>query len=205
MLQIKPRNAFKYGYGDEQQSSSNNPLKYGYPYGQQSSHYSLRNQQNPSSVLCVRIGDVDHTFHALNQNWDIMSPQNWDIMSSQTSIPTTSPMLEEILQSMQKGEMPLFNRLISKFGLQQLQSVQNHTFSAIFNEREALIPTSVGIPVKIVNSVPMLMNVEASTQLQNRQSQEAKMQIDARIMAGISHVQRIVRPTVLFDHNFIYI
>nr|CAD2167522.1 unnamed protein product [Meloidogyne enterolobii] len=191
MLQIKPRNAFKYGYGDEQQSSSNNPLKYGYPYGQQSPHYFLRNQQNPSSVLCVRIGDVDHTFHALNQNWDIMSPQNWAIMSSQTSIPTTSPMLEEILQSIQRGEMPKFNRLISKFGLQQLQSVQNHTYSAIFNEREALIPTSVGLPIKIVNSVPMLMNVEASTQLQNRQSQEAKIQIDARIMAGVSHVQRI--------------
>ncbi|CAK5108778.1 unnamed protein product [Meloidogyne enterolobii] len=195
MLQIKTRNPFKYGYGDEQQPSSQNPLKYGYPTGQQSSHYFLRSQQNPSSVLCVRIGDVDHSFHALNQNWDIMSKKsgilNWAIMSSQTSIPTTSPMLEEILQSIQRGEMPKFNRLISKFGLQQLQSVQNHTYSAIFNEREALIPTSVGLPIKIVNSVPMLMNVEASTQLQDKQNQQAKIQIDARIMAGVSHVQRI--------------
>ncbi|CAK5111880.1 unnamed protein product [Meloidogyne enterolobii] len=211
MLQIKSRNPFKYGYGDEQQSSSQNPLKYGYPtgqqqsssqnplkygypYGQQSTNYFLRNQQNPSSVLCVRIGDVDHSFHALNQNWDMSKKsgiQNWAIMSSQTSIPTTSPMLEEILQSIQRGEMPKFNRLISLFDLQQLQSFQNHTYSAIFNEREALIPTSVGIPVKIVNSVPMIMNVEASTHLQNRQNQEAKVQIDARIMAGVSHVQRI--------------
>ncbi|CAK5111849.1 unnamed protein product [Meloidogyne enterolobii] len=194
MLQIKTRNPFKYGYGDEQQPSSQNPLKYGYPTGQQSSHYFLRSQQNPSSVLCVRIGDVDHSFHALDQNWDMSKKiglQNWAIMSSQTSIPTTSPMLEEILQSIQRGEMPKFNRLISKFGLQQLQSVQNHTYSAIFNEREALIPTSVGLPIKIVNSVPMLMNVEASTQLQDKQNQQAKIQIDARIMAGVSHVQRI--------------
>uniref|UniRef100_A0A1I8BPT6 Vitellogenin domain-containing protein n=1 Tax=Meloidogyne hapla TaxID=6305 RepID=A0A1I8BPT6_MELHA len=154
---------------------------------EQSSHrqYSLRNQQDPSSILCVRMGDVDHACYGLNQNWDVMS-------SNTKNYPTAPPMLEEILQSIRRGEMPKFNSMTSKFGLQQLQSFQNHTFSAIYNEREAIIPTSIGLPVRVVNSVPMLMSVEGSTKMQNREkNEETKVQIDARIMAGISHVQRI--------------
>jgi hypothetical protein len=132
------------------------------------------------NVFCMRIGDVDHSCYEIN---------NYDVSQTNQHMPQAPPMFTELIQSMQTGRKPSLARMFSE--LEQLQKVHQYTFASQ-KEREAVVPTSVGLPLGIVNSVPMILNVNVNLQKSTESTRTTKVQINGRIMGGMTHIQKMV-------------
>uniref|UniRef100_A0A1I8B932 DUF1943 domain-containing protein n=1 Tax=Meloidogyne hapla TaxID=6305 RepID=A0A1I8B932_MELHA len=143
------------------------------------------NNNNNINVLCTRIGDVDHSCYEIQNSYLNQTTQQ----QQQTSMPTMPPMFTELIQSIQNRRKPSLAKMFSE--LEQLQKVHQYTIASILNEKEAVIPTSVGLPLGIVNSVPMILNVEGNVNLQKNTQMGTKVQINGRIMGGMAHIQKM--------------
>uniref|UniRef100_A0A183C2D0 Vitellogenin n=1 Tax=Globodera pallida TaxID=36090 RepID=A0A183C2D0_GLOPA len=127
-------------------------------------------QQNikPFVMLCLRSNNVDKAFLALDEN----------IMEEQT---------RKMLNGQEKANWALL------FGQgQQLNTaiLQN------LNEKEAKIPTSAGVPLRILNSMPILANIEGQLKIKTESARLTsplgfQLDINAKASARMAQIQKM--------------
>uniref|UniRef100_A0A914HBT3 Vitellogenin n=1 Tax=Globodera rostochiensis TaxID=31243 RepID=A0A914HBT3_GLORO len=127
-------------------------------------------QQNiqPFVMLCLRSNNVDKAFLALDEH----------IMEEQT---------RKMLNGQEKANWALL------FGQgQQLNTaiLQN------LNEKEAKIPTSAGVPLRILNSMPVLANIEGQLKIKTESARLTsplglQLDINAKASARMAQIQKM--------------
>jgi len=168
---------------------------------QQQQQYSYNNNIN---VFCTRIGDVDHSCYEI-QNSYLNQTQQQQQQSQSSSMPTLPPMFTELIQSIQNRRKPSLAKMFSELEQLQQQKVHQYTIASILNDKEAVIPTCVGLPLGIVNSVPTILNVEGNVNLQKNTEMGVKVQINGRIMGGMAHIQKMVlKINIFFKRKYFY-
>nr|CAD2180193.1 unnamed protein product [Meloidogyne enterolobii] len=154
----------------------------------QQQQYSYNNNIN---VFCTRIGDVDHSCYEIQNSYLNQTQQQQQQQSQSSSMPTLPPMFTELIQSIQNRRKPSLAKMFSELEQLQQQKVHQYTIASILNDKEAVIPTCVGLPLGIVNSVPTILNVEGNVNLQKNTEMGVKVQINGRIMGGMAHIQKM--------------
>jgi hypothetical protein len=169
-LGIKSRRAYGYGgYGGYSRSALNDQ--------QQQQNQQQEYLVNNINVLCMRIGDVDHSCYEMN---------NYGLNQTNQHMPQAPQMFTELMHSMQEGRKPSLARMFSE--LEQLKRVHQYTIASQ-KEKVAVVPTSIGLPLGIVNAVPMIFHVDVIVNLQKGTS--TKLHVYGKLMGGIAHVQKM--------------
>jgi len=123
--------------------------------------HSGRNQ--PFAMINLRAGDVD-----------------------QAILPIDDKRIPSVLKQLLQGK---------KLSMASLWQGQQTTFR--FNtamnlmEKNAKIPTSMGVPLRVLSVVPILANIDGFVRISNEESQGPKIQFTAQPMITAAHVQKI--------------
>lgn len=127
----------------------------------------------PFAIFALRIKDVDQAFVALDEH----------TMSQQ-------------MTKMLKGEQPIsIVRLL--FGKQyQKQQKVNIAVAHNLNEQEAKVPTSVGVPLHILSSAPILASIDwnltAEMETANLSSLGTSVTFNGKATVRLAHIQKMV-------------
>jgi hypothetical protein len=143
---------------------------------QQSGEQSNNGQEQPAfGMINLRIGDVDQAMLSIDSQ----------------SVPA---FMRQILQ----GQKPSLSQLVNM--LQQQPKHMRLMTALNLNEKCAKIATSMGVPLRVLTSMPVLASVEIKAQLNsnNRQQlessgsqQQQKIQLSVHPSAAIAHIQRM--------------
>lgn len=156
---------------------------------EQSVQYAQNNRQ-PFAMLTVRIGDVDQGFVAIESNLDGRDNKFMEAIRQVLSGQTQSGRLfEQSQQGQQRQQM---------WG----------AISTNLNEKRAIIPTSIGLPLRVLTSTPVLATIEGHTQVNTESASlesplGAQAQINVHAMASVMHIQKIVTTMRMILKSFI--
>ncbi|KAI1713929.1 lipoprotein amino terminal region domain-containing protein [Ditylenchus destructor] len=131
---------------------------------QDESEYS---EQQPMALLTVRVGDVDTTI-----------------------VPITSQNLPACLQQLVNGQRPSISDCInSEQGSQSFRSLR----AMNLNERSVKIPTTMGLPLRILQTTPVLATIEGHIQPQSSgmDGAIAKANINVHPSICVVHLQKM--------------
>uniref|UniRef100_A0A914LYJ6 Vitellogenin n=1 Tax=Meloidogyne incognita TaxID=6306 RepID=A0A914LYJ6_MELIC len=156
--------------------------------GQQQQQQHIHN--NNINVFCTRIGDVDHSCFEIQNSYLNQTTQRQQQQQT-SSMPTLPPLFTELIQSIQNRRKPSLAKMFSELKQLQQQKVHQYTIASILNDKEAVVPTCVGLPLGIANFVPTILNVEGNVNLQKNTEMGVKVQINGRIMGGMAHIQKM--------------
>jgi len=129
-------------------------------YGSQQSPAS----QQPFAMLMYRTNDVDHGFMALDQ-------QN----------------MPEAIRAALNGEQSSMAQILAQ--IQKDQQVRG-IFATSLSEKQASIPTSAGVPLRIMQSIPVVASIDGTLKM-NAESTGLKAQINAQPMVNLAHIQKM--------------
>lgn len=65
------------------------------------------------------------------------------------------------------------------------------------NENQARIPTSAGVPLKMLNSMPAMTNIHGHARV-DQQTKGIKVQMDMQAAATMAHIQKMVSFNVYY-------
>ena len=143
-----------------------------------------QNNRQPFAMLSVRIGDVDQGFVAIESNWN--GRENKFV---------------EAIRQLLSGQIQ-FGRLFEQYqqGQQQQQQMRG-AISTNMNEKKAIIPTSIGLPLRVHTSAPVLATIEGQGQVNTESASlesplGAQVQINVHAMASVMHIQKMVKQCV---------
>jgi hypothetical protein len=138
-------------------------------------------------MFALRARDVDQGFLAI----DGSSKEQQDVQ------------LQEMLgQFFSDQYKPILERFLSQFNQNLQQNQQQNEFRGILvtnlNEQQAKIPTSAGLPLRILTSNPMLSTIEGQTQLSKEFDHldsplGIQTQINLHSMCSLVHIQKMVK------------
>lgn len=132
------------------------------PYQQQQ-----QQQQQPFAMLAVRSGDVDHGFVAIDEEG----------------------MPEFIRQVVSGQAKPTLSRFLEHFQQQQQQQQQYQgAIVGSLTEREAAVPTSAGLSLRVLTSLPALATVDGQLKVNSE-----SVEVNGHVMANLVHIQKMVR------------
>jgi len=128
-------------------------------------------RQQPFAMLCIRTGDVDQGFIPLNE-------RNMPELMRQAANGEQQISLARILQNMQ--------------GQQQIRGA----IATNLCEKQAKIPTSAGVPLRIMSTVPVVATAEGHTQCNSESASldsPLGVQCSAKVhaMATLVHIQKM--------------
>jgi hypothetical protein len=136
----------------------------------QSSYSNNQNEQQvsdaPFAMLCLRVGDVD-----------------------QLVVPVDQQHMPSCLKSLLRGEKPSLSGLLNE--------QQHFRFISALNplEKSAKIPTSCGIPIRLLTSTPILAAIEGQLKIvsggNGLESQGPKVQINVHATITGAHIQKV--------------
>jgi len=135
--------------------------------------YQQQQNQKPFAMFCMRTGDVDRMFIGLDEEAPEQMPAA----------------IQELLQANKNGQKASLARLLVHFQQQQ-QRIQA-TIATNLNEKQATIPTSVGMPLRMTNSLPMLASIEGDVEIEMQQNGQLKAQIKAQPKAAAVHIRKM--------------
>ena len=97
--------------------------------------------------------------------------------------------IKEVLQSLKNGQKPSLARMLQH--VQQQQQIRA-AIATNLNEKEAVIPTSSGVPLRMTNAVSMVAAIQGQLQIEQKNG-GVSVEIKAQPMANGVHIQKMVR------------
>ncbi|KAH7729940.1 VIT-2 protein [Aphelenchoides avenae] len=121
-------------------------------------------REQPFGILCVRVGDVDHVI-----------------------LPIAEQHMPRQLKNALQGEKPKLSELLSAISI----SKQFRMASAmVYGEKKAMIPTSIGLPLRFKQSAPVLTSVHGSLKI-DASSQRPTAQLRIHTVATPVYEQKV--------------
>jgi hypothetical protein len=135
-------------------------------------------QQQPFAMACLRISDVDTACIALDEQ---AGPE-------QMGAP-----IQAVLDSLKSNQKPSLARIFQF--VQDGQQIRS-TMAISLLEKEAVIPMALGIPLRMMNTVPVLATIQGTAKIERAESGNGpnafKVKIEARPMVNGVHIQKMV-------------
>jgi Domain of unknown function (DUF1943) len=108
----------------------------------------------------------------------------------QAVLPIDSKHIPAILRQVLEGKKPSMASLWNSLQ-QQGQATFRFNAAVSMMEKSARIPTSMGVPLRVLSVVPILANIDGSVRVSNEGSQGPKITISAQPMVTAAHVQKM--------------